>query len=164
MTAQYLGVTRRNFLIGAAAVGASFFLVNSPGHNSRIDTPIEGQRFLDALVQREPSQYAGKVIFDYDGSLDESRSASNARRELDDPLFMKSLIRFAGDPEIRNIGSTEQDVRRAISDIQQMPDDFKDALIKSKRFNFNRAGDDLAVASFYPGDFGKGTRSDIYFL
>ena len=135
-------------------------LVVPSSHDRRLElAPLikQRQQFLDQLVEKEPSPYAGRVIYDHERSLSKEASYVLERRILDDPQALRYINRYS-DYFTGDFNLTEEEIPELIG----LPKLIKDAIVFFKlRFQTYELHAH-AVTKGYPLDFGKGVKPDIF--
>ena len=154
------GMTRRVFIVGGLATALATTL---KADNTELPIICHRQQYLDELVKREPSPYVGKVIYDHYGSLIEKADYLHFRKLFDDPQSLNSMLKYSDDPEVKG-GFTEEEIKFFHELRELLQDIVLFSIFKFKKLQTLGTDDELARTSYYPPDFGKGAKSDIYFL
>ena len=153
-------ILSRRELFKLGGITAAYLVIPASEDRLRALTPLikQRQQFLDQLVEKELSPYAGRVIYDHNRSLSMETSNLHARRTLDDPQALRYFLKYP-DYFPRNFNLTEEQIKG----IEEVPKLIKDLIAFIVQIvQIDKPHDAYAVVKPYPSDFGKGVKPDIF--
>ncbi len=155
-------LTRREAIKTIGAIGMALIMPNPKSDYYEVIIPRKRQQYLEQLVKSKPFPYVNRVIYDHDTSLIRKLPDIYTKRAFDDPQFLKSLFDLS--PSAQESGITQKDIEECLKSSECREEGINSfRVLLEKELDDELAGGG-AVTPFYPFDFGKGIKSDIYLL